>query len=149
MTTAEEFETVDAATVKKLTTTARSKEIDMTWAGRIRTLGIGQGFKTTRPETETVRQFKRRINAAAEYSFRSLTWTTLDPKQPEGIEPSKFLAKVQAIDTKAQEEAANKPPETSESTESALGSASANGPVETSENPPAEETASVRRPRAS
>lgn len=141
MTTAEEFETVDAAEVRKLTTTARSKEIDMTWAGRIRTLGIGQGFKTTRPETETVRQFKRRINAAAEHSFRSLTWTTLDPKQPEGVEPSKFLAKVQAIDTKAQNEAA--------STETASTDSSANGTAETSENPPAEETASGRRPRAS
>lgn len=132
MTTAEEFETVDAAEVRKLTTTARAKEIDMTWAGRIRTLGIGQGFKTSRPETETVRQFKRRINAAAEYSFRSLVWTTLDPKQPEGVEPSKFLAKVQAIDTKAQDEAAAK---AAQSTESASGEPTDNGSVENAEVP--------------
>lgn len=106
-TPAEEFETMTPAEVRKLTTTARTKEIDSIWAGRIQTLGIGQGFKTSRPETETVRQFKKRINGAAGSVFRTLVWTTLDPKQPEGVEPSKFLAKVSAIDTKAETEAKN------------------------------------------
>jgi hypothetical protein len=120
MATAEEFETVDAATVRKMTTTARTKEIDMTWAGRIRTLGIGQGFKTSRPDTETVRQFKQRINRAADYSHRSLDWTTLDPKPTDGSEPVRFLAKVKAIDTRAIE------------AENAQTAASANGTPETS-----------------
>ena len=104
----DEMEVLDASEVRKLTSTARAKEVDPTWVGRIRTLGIGQGFKTTRPDTETVRQFKARLNRSAEAAFRSLDWTTLDPKQPEGVEPTKFLAKIRAIDVKGQEEAAAK-----------------------------------------
>lgn len=107
MAPAEEFEQVSAADVKKMTTTARSKEIDPVWAERIGTLGIGQGFKTQRKDTETVRQFKKRINAAAAASYRTLVWTTLDPKQADGVEPSKFLAKVNAIDTTPRENPAS------------------------------------------
>lgn len=140
MTTTEEFETVTPAEVRKLTTTARTKEIDMTWAGRIQTLGLGQGFKTTRPETETVRQFKKRLNIAAGSVFRTLVWTTLDPKQPEGVEPSKFLAKVAAIDTKAQDEAKNATP-----TESNGEAPSANGAAESPNGTPA--TEDVAQPR--
>lgn len=143
MTTTEEFEIQDVATVKKLTSTARAKEIDPTWAGRIRPLGIGQGFKTSRPDTETVRQFKARINRSAESVFRSLTWTTLDPKQPEGVEPSKFLAKVQAIDTKGQEEAAAK----AAAAETAPTAPTANGTAETPTDTSAETPRAPRPPR--
>jgi hypothetical protein len=99
---------LDVAEVRRLTTTARTKEIDMTWAERIGKLTLGQAFNTQRPDTESVRQFKKRINAAAGHTFRSLDWTTLDPKQPEGVEPKRFLAKVKAIDIKAQQEASQK-----------------------------------------
>lgn len=142
MTTQDEFEPQSPAEVKKLTTTARKKEIDQTWAGRIQTLGLGQGFKTSRPETETVRQFKARINLAAGSVWRTLDWTTLDPKQPEGVEPSKFLAKVKAIDTKGQSEAQNSP-----STQTPLNGASDNGTVETPESTPVTEETPAGRVR--
>ena len=126
---------LDLAEVRKLTTTARSKEIDMTWATRIGNLTLGQAFQTERPDTESVRQFKKRMNAAAGHTFRSLDWTTLDPKQPEGVEPKKFLAKVKAIDTKAQKEAQEK----------AQTEPSANGTTETGEG--TSETTETAQPR--
>ena len=116
----------DLAEVRKLTTKARTREVDQGWAERIGTLTLGQAFNTVRPETETVRQFKKRLNAAAAASYRSLDWTTQDPKQPEGVEPKRFLARIKAIDANAQKEAL--------AASSANGTAqTGNGTAETSE----------------
>jgi hypothetical protein len=105
MTTEEEFQPIlEVGEVRKLTSSARAKETDMVWAERISHLTLGQAFKTTRPDTETVRQFKARLNRAANHSGRTLDWTTLDPiKDPNSVlESSKFLAKIKAIDVEAQ-----------------------------------------------
>jgi hypothetical protein len=98
--TVDDFEVLEPVDLKKLTSKARSKEVDMKWAERIATLPLGKGFKTTRPDTESVRQFKKRMNAAAAHSKRTLEWTTLDPKKdPNAVEePKQFIAKVKAID---------------------------------------------------
>lgn len=112
-----EFEPLEIAEVRKLTRTARSKEIDATWRDRIATIGLGKGFKTIRPETETVRQFKKRMNAAAAAAHRTLEWTTMDKNLPEDVEATHFVATVKAIDTSVPEK----------STETATGEATDNG----------------------
>ena len=99
------FEVLEIAEVRKLTRTARSKEVDTVWRDRIATLALGKGFRTQRPETETIRQFKKRMNAAAAAAHRTLEWTTMDKNLPEDVEATNYVATVKAIEVVKEEPA--------------------------------------------
>lgn len=81
---------------------------DPVWAERIGKLAVGAGFRMHRPEGETVRQLKKRINRAAGVTFRTLDWRPEQKNLPEGQEPSSFVVKVRSLDLKAKAEAEEK-----------------------------------------
>jgi hypothetical protein len=97
------FELVPDSEAKAIWTPPVS-EADKVWVDRIGGIDVGKSFKIRRPEMETQRQFKKRINRAAASSFRTLEWKALDTNLPDGVEARNFVAKVKAIDLKAKAE---------------------------------------------
>lgn len=100
----------DGFSVQDLATTAQefqteSQKPDELWVERLRNIPIGQSFTVNRPEGETVRQFKKRINRAAMVHWKTLEWKTRDTNLPDGVEATHFSAKIKTIDTKKKAEA--------------------------------------------
>jgi len=82
------------------------KKPDEIWSSRIASVALGTGFRAHRTEGESVRQLKRRINAAAgspEGGFKTLEWKPEDRNLPDG-QPASYRVKVKAIDLKAKAE---------------------------------------------
>jgi hypothetical protein len=106
MTTAD-FETFDKDAMSEITAKEEVDKLDHVWAQRISTLPVGHGFRARRDESESVRQYKRKLNAAAKFSFRELEWF---PEQknikPEDV--TSWVVKVRSLNVKAQQEAAAK-----------------------------------------
>lgn len=86
------------------------KKPDETWTSRIASIALGSGFRVHRTEGESVRQLKRRVNAAAgseSAGFKTLEWKPESKNLPDG-NPASYIVKVKAIDLKAKAEAANR-----------------------------------------
>lgn len=106
MTTAD-FETFDKEAMSEITAKEQADKVDHTWADRINTLPVGHGFRARRDDSETVRQYKRRINDAARFVYRELDWFP----QHKNIKPedeTEWVVKVRSLNVKAQAEAAAK-----------------------------------------
>jgi hypothetical protein len=91
-------------TVKEFQTEAQKP--DELWVTRLTPIPVGQSFTVNRPEGESVRQFKKRINRAAMAppNFKTLEWKSRDTNLPEGVEPTHFVVKIRALDLKAKAE---------------------------------------------
>jgi len=74
---------------------------DQIWVTRISGIAVGGGFRVHREEGETARQVKRRVNAAADVSFKQLMWKPEQTNLPEGQEPRSWVVKVKSLDLKA------------------------------------------------
>jgi len=104
MTTAD-FETFDKDAIAEFTAKAEIDKLDHMWADRIGTLAVGHGFRAKRDESnESVRQFKRRLNAAAKYTYRELEWFP-EQKNVKAENVTSWVVKIRSLDTKAQREA--------------------------------------------
>src|SRR5215469_9308639 len=97
-----QFETFDPATIAAMpqfkTVVTGPDEI---WVNRIASIAVGGGFRVHREEGETSRQVKRRVNAAADVSFKQLMWKPEQTNLPEGQEPRSWVVKVKSLDLKA------------------------------------------------
>lgn len=103
MTTAD-FETFDKEAMSEITAKEIADKVDHVWADRINTLPVGHGFRARRDDSETVRQFKRRVNDAGRFVFRELDWFP----QHKNIKPedeTEWVVKVRSLNVKAQAEA--------------------------------------------
>jgi len=103
MTTAD-FETFDKEALAEITAKAEIDKLDHMWADRIGTLPVGHGFRAKRDDNESVRQFKRRMNAAAKFSYRELQWFP-EQKNVKAEDVTSWVVKIRSLDTKAQREA--------------------------------------------
>jgi hypothetical protein len=106
MTTAD-FETFDKEAMSEITAKEIADKVDHVWADRINTLPVGHGFRARRDDSETVRQFKRRVNDAGRFVYRELDWFP----QHKNIKPedeTEWVVKVRSLNVKAQAEAAAK-----------------------------------------
>ena len=74
---------------------------DQVWVDRIKNIPVGGGFRVHREEGESARQVKRRVNAAADVSFKQLMWKPEQINLPEGQEPRSWVVKVKSLDLKA------------------------------------------------
>lgn len=93
--------------MSEITAKEIADKVDHIWADRINTLPVGHGFRARRDDSETVRQYKRRINDAARFVFRELDWFP----QHKNIKPedeTEWVVKVRSLNVKAQQEAADK-----------------------------------------
>jgi hypothetical protein len=106
MTTAD-FETFDKEAMSEITAKEEIDKLDHVWAERISKLPVGHGFRARRDDSESVRQFKRRLNAAAKYSFRELEWFP-EQKNVKPEDVTSWVVKVRSLNVKAQQEAAAK-----------------------------------------
>jgi hypothetical protein len=99
------FKVNDVPTTLKEFQTETQKP-DELWVARLTPLAVGQSFTINRPEGESVRQFKKRINRAgmAPPNFKTLEWKSKDTNLPEGVEPTHFVVKIRALDLKAKAE---------------------------------------------
>jgi hypothetical protein len=107
MTTADTFETFDKDAMSEITAKEIADKVDHVWADRINTLPVGHGFRARRDDSETVRQFKRRVNDAGRFVYRELDWFP----QHKNIKPedeTEWVVKVRSLNVKAQAEAAAK-----------------------------------------
>ena len=98
----EEFEGLLSEEERKQLTAKEMSESDKLWIERISGWSLGQSARLRRPETEKQRAFKRRINNAADKSFRTLEWKSTDPNPSETHGSRTFAVQVKAVDTKAQ-----------------------------------------------
>jgi hypothetical protein len=106
MTTAD-FETFSKEDMADITAKEEADKVDHTWADRINTLPVGHGFRARRDDSETVRQFKGRINRSARFVYRELEWFP----QHKNIKPedeTEWVVKVRSLNVKAQAEAVAK-----------------------------------------
>jgi len=103
MTTAD-FETFDKEAISEITAKAEIDKLDHVWAERISTLPVGHGFRARRDDSESVRQYKRRLNAAAKFSFRELEWFP-DHKNIKPEDETSWIVKIRSLNVKAQREA--------------------------------------------
>jgi hypothetical protein len=93
--------------MSEITAKDEADKVDHTWADRINTLPVGHGFRARRDDSETVRQFKGRINRSARFVFRELDWFP----QHKNIKPedeTEWVVKVRSLNVKAQAEAVAK-----------------------------------------
>ena len=128
------FSIQDAKTTTEEFKTETQKP-DELWVGRIAPIPVGASFTVNRPESETVRQFKKGINRAAMVApnFKTLEWKSKDTNLPDGVEPTHFVAKIKALDTKAKAEFEAKGQNAQNGTQEA---AETTDVTETSEAPP-------------
>lgn len=106
MTTAD-FEVFDAKQTAENPILNPSKAPDTTWVERLAPLPVGYSFRVKRPDTESVRNFVKRVNNAARSEgggFKSLEWHQENPNLPREQEHT-FLVRVKALDVKAQQRA--------------------------------------------
>ena len=107
MTTADTFETFDKDAMSDITAKEEIDKLDHMWAQRIATLPVGHGFRARRDDSESVRQYKRRLNAAAKFSYRELEWFP-DQKNVKPEDVTSWVVKIRSLNIKAQQEAAQK-----------------------------------------
>jgi len=107
MTTADTFETFDKDAMSEITAKEEIDKLDHVWAQRISTLPVGHGFRARRDDSESVRQYKRRLNAAAKFSYRELEWFP-DQKNVKPEDVTSWIVKVRSLDVKKAAEAAAK-----------------------------------------
>lgn len=100
-----EFEMLTVEQVREIQNKGKEDKIDHEWAERIATVPVGAGWKMTRPEEESQRNFKRRIGDAARVSFRTLDWYPQETNLPAGQEPKTYVVRVKSIDLKAKQAA--------------------------------------------
>lgn len=124
------FGVQDEKVTREIFATESSKP-DELWVSRLAPIPVGQSFTANRPESETARAFKKRINKAAMVHFKSLEWKARDTNLPEGVEATHWIAKVKAIDLKAKAEAEQRA--TTQTQTSPNGSNTAQEAPETSE----------------
>ena len=117
--------------LSEITAKAEEDKVDHVWAERINTLPVGHGFRARRDDSETVRQFKGRINRSARFVYRELEWFP-QHKNIKPEEETEWVVKVRSLNVKAQAEAVAKAAAQNAS------QASQNGQQTTSENPGAE-----------
>lgn len=96
---------------------AEEKKPDEVWSKNIATVAVGGGFRVHRTEGESVRQLKRRINAASgspQAGFKTLEWKPESRNLPDGL-PASYMVRVKAVNLtekaayeKAQSEATSK-----------------------------------------
>jgi len=106
MTTAD-FETFDKDAISEFTAKEEIDKVDHVWSDRIGTLPVGHGFRARRDDSESVRQFKRRLNAAAKFTYRELEWFP-EQKNVKPEEVTSWVVKVRSLNVKAQAEAVAK-----------------------------------------
>ena len=99
---AEEFEMISVEQMREIQNKDKEDKIDHEWAQRISTVPVGAGWKMVRPDEESQRNFKRRINAAAAAppSFRVLDWYPQETNLPPNVEPKTYVVRVKSLDTK-------------------------------------------------
>lgn len=102
---ADNFEMISTEEMKQQLLKTQEDKIDREWAERISTVPVGAGWKMTRPEEESQRNFKRRINAAAGVSYRTLDWYPQETNLPAGTDAKTFVVRVKSIDLKAKQAA--------------------------------------------
>jgi hypothetical protein len=101
MTQVDTFEVFDAkATAENPLFKTESQKPDPIWTDRITPLAVGYSFRVTRPEGESVRQLKKRINRAAGVSFKTLEWKPED-QNVDSQDAKRFVVRVKALDLKA------------------------------------------------
>lgn len=106
MAESEGFQVYDSsATAKMEEFKTESQKPDPIWTERIGPIPVGASFTVNRPNGETVRAFKKRINRASMVHFKTLEWKSKDTNLPDGIEATHWVAKVKALDLKAKAEA--------------------------------------------
>jgi len=98
-----EFEMLSVEEMRAIQNKDKEDKIDHEWAEKIATVPVGAGWKMTRSEEESQRNFKRRINAAAAAppSFRVLDWYPQDTNLPPNTDPKNYVIRVKSIDLKA------------------------------------------------
>jgi hypothetical protein len=97
----------DKDQIAEITAKEAEDKIDRVWADRISTLPVGHGFRARREEGESVRQLKRRLNAAAGVSYRELEWFP-EQKNVKPEDVTSFVVKVRSLNIKKQREDAEK-----------------------------------------
>jgi len=113
-------------------------KIDREWAEKISTVPLGAGWRMTRPDDESQRNFKRRINAAAFVSFRLLDWIPQETNLPKGQDPKHYVVRVKSFDITAKNaaEAASRQNGPKESPQTTVEPDSTQGSQETTQTPP-------------
>jgi hypothetical protein len=106
MTTAD-FETFDKEAISEITAKAEVDKVDHTWAARIRSLPVGHGFRARRDDSETVRQFKARLNRSARFVFKELDWFP-EHKNIKPEDETSWVVKIRSHNVKAEADAAAK-----------------------------------------
>jgi len=102
MVTQEDFTVYDPSEAKALDEFKSASQIpDPLWVDRTRNLPVGAAFTANRPDSESVRAFKRKINRAAMVHFKTLEWKSRDLNLAGDSEPVHFIVKVKAQDTTA------------------------------------------------
>jgi len=108
MTTADtDWVTFTKDAMSDITAKEEADKVDHVWADRISTLPVGHGFRARRDDSETVRQFKGRLNRAARFTFRELEWFP-EHKHIKPEDETSWIVKVRSLNVKAQAEAAAK-----------------------------------------
>src|SRR5215475_7154208 len=110
MTTADtDWVTFTKDAMSDITAKEEADKVDHVWADRISTLPVGHGFRARRDDSETVRQFKGRLNRAARFTHRELEWFP-DHKNLKTEDETSWVVKVRSFNTKAaaEEEARKK-----------------------------------------
>jgi len=102
MVTQEDFTVYDPSETKNLDEFKSASQIpDALWVDRTRNLPVGSSFTANRPDSESVRAFKRKINRAAMVHFKSLEWKSRDLNLTGDNEPIHFIVKIKAQDVTA------------------------------------------------
>jgi hypothetical protein len=95
---AEQFEVLSVEQMREIQNKDKEDKLDHEWAQRISTVPVGAGWKMIRPDEEQQRNFKRRINAAALASGRTLDWYPQETNLPPNVEPKTYVVRVKAHD---------------------------------------------------
>jgi hypothetical protein len=93
-----EFQFLSAEEMREIQNKDKEDKLDHEWAQRISTVPVGAGFKIIRPDEEQQRNFKRRINAAALASGRTLDWYPQETNLAPNVEPKTYVVRVKAHD---------------------------------------------------
>jgi hypothetical protein len=95
---ADEFAVISVEEMREIQNKDKEDKLDHEWAQRISTVPVGAGWKMIRPDEEQQRNFKRRINAAALASGRTLDWYPQETNLPPNVEPKTYVVRVKAHD---------------------------------------------------